>query len=38
MRIRKLLALGICGVMALSLGACGSGGDNGGQGESPADS
>ena len=32
MRIRKLLALGICGVMALSLGACGSGGDNGGQG------
>ena len=32
MKTRKLLALGICTAMTLSLGACGGSGDNGGQG------
>ena len=35
MKTRKLLALGICTAITLSLGACGGGSDNGGkEGES----
>ncbi len=35
MKLRKIMALLLCGAMALSLAACGSKDENGGQGDAP---